>query len=497
MKRTKKLLFSLASALLMASNTLAMVACGEQNTVSGLTTSDVPVVAYDGSEVTISFYHSMGASLKDILADGISEFNKIYPNIKVQHTSFNDYVGVRDQISTEIAAQRAPSLAYCYPDHVALYNKSSTVLPLDGWIESTATVQTASGTEQLGLTQAQIDDYVPLYWNEGKIYDEAGTMYTLPMLKSTELLYYNKTYFDQNELTVPTTWDEMEATCARILEIENSKGNKCIPLGYDSSSNWFITLTEQYGTDYTTDTKGNYFTFNTKANRDMVAKYRGWYEKKYVTTEAIFGSYTSDLFTQTDNTKTRTYMCISSSAGAVYQCPDPLSDGKSYPFEVGVAMIPQAKSVEDLAAEGKKPTMISQGPSICLFKKTNSQEVAAAWLFAKFLTSNVKFQAKCSQQNGYTPAIQSIVEHDNYKKFLDRADGNLYLQASSVKLTMAMKDYYFVSPAFPGSSAARDEMETLMKKSFIQDPAKGQSVTQMIEEIFNASYKSLQRKYDK
>ena len=505
MKKFNRFLFSAAALLMVAGNVGTMAACKDGGSVSGITTGDVNVVAYNGEKVTISFYHCMGSALKDILADGIEDFNKIYPNIEVQATSYGDYPGVRDQISTELASKRAPSLAYCYPDHVALYNKSAAVLPLDKHIESTISQSKADGSsEQLGLTQAQIDDYVPLYYQEGKIYDAAGTMYTLPMLKSTELLYYNKTYFDAHSdvLSVPTTWEEMEATCAKILEIENAKEggkekNPCIPLGYDSGANWFITMTEQLNSGYTISTaereqliaetgSGSYFTFNNETNRQFVEEFRDWYQKGYVTTEEIFGTYTSDLFTQIEQGKTKTYMCIGSSAGATYQCPDPKAD-KTYPFEVGVAMIPQA--------DKENPTMISQGPSICLFKKQNEQEVAAAWLFAKFITSNIEFQAKCSMNNGYTPAIQSIKDNSVYKKFLDNADGNKYLQASSVLLTMEMKNYYFVSPAFIGSSSARDDMAELMKNCFKQ-PLEGKTASELVKSYFDKTENGL-KKYNR
>ena len=500
MKKTTKLLFSLASSLLIAGNVLAMASCGEE-TVSGVTTGDVPVVAYEGEKVTISFYHCMGTALKDILADGIADFKKIYPNITVQQTSFGDYPGVRDQIATELASGRAPSLAYCYPDHVALYNKSNTVLPLDAWVANTATV---SGTNELmGFTAEQVADYNPTYYAEGKIYDDQGTLYTLPMLKSTELLYYNKTYFTAHpELKVPTTWDEMEETCAKIMEIEAAKEgglekNPVIPLGYDSGANWFITMTEQLDSGYTTSQKGNYFTFNNEENRAFVEEFRGWYKNQYVTTEETFGSYTSDLFTETDPAKTKCYMCIGSSAGAGYQCPDQLSD-KSYPFEVGIATIPQVKTAAELEAAGEKPTMISQGPSICLFKKQDPQEVAAAWLFAKYITTNHKFQAKCSMNNGYTPAILSITENSNYAKFLGNADGNKFLQATAVNLTMSLDpECYFVSPAFNGSSAARDAMAELLKNAFRNDPSSGKTASDMIKDLFDKAERDLKRKYDK
>ena len=76
MKKNTKLLFSLASSLLIAGNVLAMTSCGKE-TVSGVTTGEVPVVGYEGGDVTISFYHCMGSALRDILSDGIADFNKI------------------------------------------------------------------------------------------------------------------------------------------------------------------------------------------------------------------------------------------------------------------------------------------------------------------------------------------------------------------------------------------------------------------------------------
>ena len=111
MKKSIKFLASMAATLLVAGTALPMTACGGDS-VSGINTGKVNVVAYNGEAVTISFYHSMGANLKGILGDCIKDFNKLYPNINIQHTSFGDYPGVRDKITTELSAGRGPSLAY-------------------------------------------------------------------------------------------------------------------------------------------------------------------------------------------------------------------------------------------------------------------------------------------------------------------------------------------------------------------------------------------------
>ena len=80
---------------------------------------EVPAEGYDGSDVTITFYSQQGTSLQEVLNTYIAEFNKLYPNIHIEHTTLGDYDGVRDQIIADISVGAQPNLAYCYPDHVA------------------------------------------------------------------------------------------------------------------------------------------------------------------------------------------------------------------------------------------------------------------------------------------------------------------------------------------------------------------------------------------
>ena len=405
---------------------------------------------YDGSEVTITFYHIMNASAMEILNSYIAEFNELYPNIHVEHTAIGSYPDVRDQISTEITVGSQPNLAYCYPDHVALYNLAKAVQTLDAYIDSEAEVTRADGTtEIMGLTAEQKDDFIEGYYNEGLQYGD-GKMYTIPFSKSTEVLYYNKTFFDANGLSVPTTWDELEDVCAKILEIDPNS----IPLGYDSEQNWFITMTEQLGTPYTSPTEPN-FLFNNAENIAFVKRLRDWYQERYITTASLYGAYTSGLFTSTG--EIRSYMSIGSSAGAKYQRPQKGDDG-NYPFEVGITSIPQANP------DNRK--VISQGPSLCIFKKANPQEVAATWLFAKFLTTSVEFQAEFSMASGYVPVIKSVAENEVYADFLSKADGGDYIAALSAKVCLEQQNDYFTSPAFVGSSTARDQVGALLSSCF-------------------------------
>ena len=455
----KRILAAVLLVAMLVLNVVSIAGCGRTEMPEFV----MPESGYDGSAVTITFKHTMGANLREVLDYYIKDFNKLYPNITIEHEQIGGYDDVRDQISTEITVGNQPHIAYCYPDHVALYNLAGGVVTLDQFIEHPT----------LGFTDEQIKDFIEGYYEEGRQFGDAdgdgkNEMYTLPLSKSTEVLYYNKTFFDANKLKVPTTWDELEEVCAAIKAIDKNS----IPLGYDSEANWFITMCEQLDTPYTSAT-GDHFLFDTEENRNFVERFRGWFQSGYVTTQEIYKSYTSSLFTETDPNKIKSYMTIGSSAGATHQRPTPDSTGK-YPFEVGIAGIPQANE--------NNRKVISQGPSLCIFNKSNPQEVIASWLFVKFLTTNVEFQAEFSMTSGYVPVIKSVQSNPVYANFLSKANGEQWLAALSAKQCMDQVDDYYTSPAFNGSSTARDEVGKLMQKCFVSET---NDVKKMIEDAFD------------
>lgn len=423
--------------------------CGEEETdvdicdheiVDGVCTLcglEVPVppelLEFDtNSPVTIQLNHPLSINLQGILEDAIAGFNRLYPNITVVHTYSGSYDDLFMQTKIDITSGNQPNLVYCYADHVATYKAANAVQPLDDLIAD----------ERYGLTDAQIADFVPAYYNEGMVYGD-GQMYTLPISRSTEVLYYNKSFFDAYGLTVPKTWDEMEAVCEKIKQIDPS----CIPLGYDSEANWFINMCEQYGSEYTS-LEGEHFRFDNEINWDFVKRFRTWYQNGWVTTAELYGGYTSSLFTEA-----YCYMCIGSTGGAIYQRPAQMNG--AYLFEVGITSIPQVNPNE--------PKVISQGPSICVLKNEDPQKVIASWLFAKYLATDLTFQASISMSNGYAPVIRSVTQNPVYAAYLQSAS-TANIQAYATKIALDQADAYFVSPAFHGSADARKQVGLLIQK---------------------------------
>ena len=216
----------------------------------------------------------------------------------------------------------------------------------------------------------------------------------------------------------------------------------------------------------------NHLHLDNDQNKQFVKAFREWHQAGLVTTQKIYGSYTSGLFVEQAAGKTKSYMSIGSSAGATHQRPKANGDG-SYPFNVGIATIPQV-NVND-------PKVISQGPSVCIFNKSNPQEVVASWLFVKFLTTSVDFQAEFSMASGYVPVIKSVAQNEVYAAFLAGANGGNGIAALSAKVCLEQANAYYTSPAFNGSSVARDQVGALMQKVMVE---KTDDVDGMINKAF-------------
>lgn len=410
---------------------------------------------------TIIFYSSQGDKLQKQTAIAIAAFEAKYPGWKVEHVTAGGYDDVKEKIVSDFQGQQQPDLAYCYADHVAQYLKTRKVVDLNTLINSDAEVN----GNKVGYTAEEIADFVPGYYKEGlasnygdyeKYGYSADAMLTLPFVKSTELMYYNKDALDSLGLEPAETWDELWAQCDKIRETYT----KATPLGYDSEANWFITLCEQNGWGYTSAAEPHYL-FNNAETTAWLTELHALYEKKYITTQAIYNAYTSALFTEgvtvektkEDGTK---YMapegggivyCIGSSGGASYQDPA----GK---FNYGIAPIPGTKQADGTI----KRSAISQGPSLVMFEAGNGVEnidekKQMTFLFMKELLDPT-FQASFAIESGYNPSRLSTYENEAY---IAHMDGDK-ITAVAAKVASSMSEDFFTSPAFIGSSTARTQV---------------------------------------
>lgn len=456
----KKLITSLIAVVLLLSSVLVVCAACETRDYNH----------------TIYFYSSQGATASTVTQQAIDAFQAKFPGWKVQHVRPGGYDEVRDKVSTELSSDMQPDLAYCYPDHVAMYIQSRQILDFDQFIYSTETVpgkkvttnQDANGNVTTTTEDADFSvgyeneefttDFYDMYLKDGyaesfEDYDkygyEAGKLLALPFVRSTEIMYYNKTALDELGYDPATTWDELWTQCRQI----HSKWPKAMPLAYDSEANWFIIMCEQNGWDYTTNdniTKpADHYQFNNENTQKWLTELRQLYlDKLFITKQAYNGQYTSSLFIKgVANNAGGAVYCIGSSGGA--------SNQSTNNFTVGVAPIPGS----NLSDGSVNYSNISQGPSLCMFrcnKADNPDEKAKmTFMFVKELL-DAEFQAKFVESSGYSSVRKSTEQTETYKNFISKSS----VKSEVVKLSQQMmqQELFFVSPSFIGSSKARTQV---------------------------------------
>lgn len=400
-------------------------------------------------DINITFWHTMGQTLKEKLDRFIKEFQEIYPNVGIEHASQGGYPDLEEKVSSAIPAGTTPTMAYCYPDHVAEYMESGAILDMTPYVEGEET----KFAEEDGL----LEDIIPTYWQEGCEYKVEG-IYSVPYSKSSEIMFYNEDIFKDKskhasgqEYKVPTTWEEMEALMA---EIKTDYGDTMTPLGYDSDSNMFITLCQQYGIPYTSIKDGvGSADFNNAAAKSMMTKLVNWVKSGYLTTQGLSsGAYTSTQFAEG-----KLAMTIGSTGGTQYNYTEN--------FKVGVAQLPKPAETGAFDFGGtleKTDKIIMQGPSICFFKKSSPVEREYAWKFYKFIV-RAMHSATWSVTSGYSPIRNSSFTADAMKEYLETPQtGKDGLIQKVVNSYSDLTTRYFVSPAFHGSSTARNQVDGIL-----------------------------------
>ena len=405
----------------------------------------------------VVFWHTMGQSNQEKLNAMIEQFEKDNPDIKITHAAQGGYTDIESKISKAIPAKTTPTMAFCYPDHVAGYVDANVSVKLNDLISD----------PEIGLSAEDLQDYKDAgFWDEGASYDSVGSIYSVPFSKSTEVLFMNTTWMQKHKLTVdgtetgapivPTKWENEENPddlyamfnlCRKIKSIDDS----ITPLGYDSDDNMYITLSAQYGIPYTSineEGKGS-IDFNNDQAKGLITRLKGYYDEGLFVTK---GTLPNSTYTSTKFKAEELIMSIGSTGGTSYNIPSQDPETKEYQFNAEVFRIPQANE--------EAPKVISQGPSITFFKnsKITDEQVKASWKFYKHIT-NAYNSAVYAILTGYEPVRESAYQSDEYQAHL-AATGEaetLYTKVANLTATDAIKDAYFFSPVFVGSSTARQQ----------------------------------------
>ncbi len=448
----------LALTLVIAAMTCTALLTGCHGS-QGLPAFEVPEQWDSSKEYEITFWakNDTNKTQTKIYEQAIADFEALYPNVHVNMRLYTDYGKIYNDVITNIATNTTPNVCITYPDHIATYmTGSNVVVPLDGLF---ADAKYGLGGSELafdGPTEAEI---VPQFLSECVLGD---AHYAIPYMRSTEICYVNKTYVEALGFTLPDvlTWDFVWEV-AEAATAKNADGTYAvngqqvmIPFIDKSTDNMMIQMLKQRGAGYSTD-DGEIQIFNddTKDILYTVADHAA---------TGAFSTFKISGYPANFLNAGQCIFAIDSSAGATWMGSEaPLVDispDKLVQFETAVRMVPQY--------DPEHPQMISQGPSICVFNKADSQEVLASWLFAQYLLTN-DVQIAYAQTEGYAPVTTKAQQSDEYQDYLSRAgednDAHYPVKIEATQVLMNNAENTFVTPVFNGSTSLRDASGQLIE----------------------------------
>ncbi|MBQ3705940.1 MAG: extracellular solute-binding protein [Clostridia bacterium] len=467
---------ALVCALLMCLTVLT--ACHHQVDRASFT---IPESFDESTPVEIVFWakNDTNQTQTDIYKQAMADFEALYPNVKVTMRLYTDYNQIYRDVLTNISTDTTPNVCITYPDHIATYlTGNNVVVPLDDLMEDPLY---GLGGSELRFDGPSREEIVPEFLAEGII---GGQQYALPYMRSTEAVYLNQDFVEALGYEVPEilTWDFVWEVSEKAMA-KDEEGNfllngqkTLIPFIYKSTDNMMISMLRQLDAGYSTEA-GEVLIFNDTTTALLEEVYAHARSRAFST----FGisSYPGNFLNAG-----QCVFAIDSTAGATWMGSDaPLLDihkEQVVPFTTAVRMIPQF--------DPENPKMISQGPSVCIFSKDDTQQVLASWLFVQYLLTN-EVQIAYSGTEGYLPVTLKAQESQEYRDYLARKGEDnrehYAVKIEASELLMRNMSNTFTTPVFNGSADLRQAAGQLIEESAKAARRKKEMNREFIETLYS------------
>ena len=477
MKKKLSLLLALLLLLLVLSGCHGRL---ESKEGKGIGNAAIPEAFDESKPVELVFWAKNDTNKVQtaVYTDAIKAFEQMYPNVKINLRLYADYSRIFADVITNIATETTPNICITYPDHIATYKTGQdVVLQLDDWMKDS---RYGLGGSEVRFDSPKQEEIIPEFLSECVL---DGHYYALPYMRSTEALYVNQDMVEKlgYELPDTVTWDFVWEVSEKAMEKNEDgtfkiNGQKVmIPFIYKSTDNMMITQLKQLDAPYSTE-NGDVLIFNdtTKGLLEEVYKHA----KSRAFSTFVISSYPGNFLNAG-----QCIFAVDSTAGATWMGSDaPMLDIHAeavVPFRIKVMPIPQFDT--------SKPKMISQGPSICIFNKENTQEVLASWLFTQYLLSNT-VQLGYAETEGYLPVTKKALESEAYRDYLSRKGednkDHYSVKIEASELLMNNTANTFVTPVFNGSASLRSAAGQLIESTAKSARRKEEMSDAYIEKLY-------------
>jgi len=421
---------------------------------------------------TVRLWHYYNGATKERFDALVNTFNEtvgMEKGIVVDAMTQGDVQQLADAVfaaaNETIGSQPLPDIFAAYPDNAFRVNQIKPLVDMGSY-----------------FSEEEISDFREEFVAEGA-FGEEGKFLIIPVAKSSENLYLNKTFWDQFAGETGATLDQL-ATWEGVLEVSKLyydwSGGKAF-ISIDSAPNFFLITAMQMGQEaYRYGEDG---TASLTYDEAMAKKHWEYFYEPY-----LMGYYKKLGRFSSDDAKVGNVIAYTgSTAGATY-FPTQVTLENGEVFDVESAALPYP-----YFADGSK-IAVQQGAGMCILKSDEAHEYAAA-AFLKWFTmpeQNLQFAVA----TGYFPVMDEALTSDGILEALNtvNTEGVSPTVIASVKTTTQMFEAYklYGNRPFYGSY----EMRILFEKSmfeFAQDKLQriqaGEDMSDYLgDETFNEWY---------
>lgn len=404
----------------------------------------VEVVTNVSAPVEIDFWHSMSGANGEVLNEIVDDFNNTVgadKGIHVTATYQGGYTDAKAKVVASLKAGDNPEIVQGTTSDIMEYIQSGYVQPLDDYIFH----------EEIGITD--FDDIYQVYRNESTSYLSDDKYYSMPFAKSTDLLFYNETFFTEHGLQVPTTWEEVQTVSEQITAITGKPA-----FSIDNTANYLIGMLQQQGAGYTSE--DGELLFNNDTTLDALKLIQD------NTKAGIWRLAGEDGYSSAPFMAENVQMYIGSSAGEGF-----LNKEK---FNWEASTVPQYNT--------ENPAYIQQGSNVAILNqnKTND-EVYGAYEFVKYLVS-YDANLKWSTNTGYLPVRESVATSEAFKEF--SADSTT--KPNAVKsVENGYVESIFTLPNGISSNVVRSEVGTMVDEVVLGGANPEEALSQHYNKLVN------------
>lgn len=378
-----------------------------------MTMSSVAVA--EGGKVQITIWHTFTEGQEAALTSIVDAFNASQSGYEVALES-QAYSGFLDTVYNAVANGVGPNVIFNYASAAADYVKDGLVFDMTSYIED----------PEIGMTDIVSSMSAAVYEGEVKGFDDGG-IYYLPAYTTGPVLFYNKTLYDELELTPAATWEELAQQSKTIYDAKGIPG-----FAVDSLTDLMQSLFIQSGAGYI-DTASRTVTFGT----DIGVQWLKWFGEQVQA--GYFAITPSGDYWSNDFNAGLVASYYGSCAGVPYITPDG--------FEYAVA--PAIRGIE-----GGVEWYPSWNRGPIAFNKTEEENMGT-YLFIKFFLQPENNFAWVQATNTLSPyATTQAVE--GYAAYADNAPA-LNMVAANLDIAGAL-------PAISGANAVRNALTDTAKE---------------------------------